>query len=197
MSKSKTAGREIHELAASYALGAIEGAEKTAFEEHLRAGCARCEAELRELREVAAQIGASAPVEPPAALKQRVLGRARRGPRFPGVILEEPGLLISRSAEVEWQDMAAGVQFKPLYMDSDRRYNTCLVRMAAGSSYPAHRHKDVEELFVLTGDLHVAGEVMGPGDYCRASADTVHGMTRSTAGCLFLLLASQMNEVMA
>ena len=135
--------------------------------------------------------------EPPAGLRQRVLGRARRTPRFPGVILQEPGLLIARSAEVEWQQVAEGVQFKPLYLDSDRHYQTGLVRMAAGASYPSHRHKDVEELFVLSGDLHVAGEVMGPGDYCRADADTVHGMTRSDTGCLFLLLASQMNQVIA
>lgn len=197
MSKSRVFTEEIHELAASYALGALEEAEETAFEEHLRNGCARCEAELRELREVAAKIATAAPAEPPAGLKQRVLGRARNTPRFPGVILAEQGVLIFRSNEVEWQKFAEGVQFKPLYMDSDRRYNTCLVRMAAGASYPGHRHKDVEELFVLSGDLHVSGEVMGPGDYCRAVADSSHGMTYSETGCTFLMLASQMDEVIA
>ncbi len=198
MSKaSGTSDAGVHALAASYVLGAIEGAEKTAFEEHLHKGCASCEAELRVLREIAAEIGASVPADPPAELRQKVLGRARRTPRFPGVILEEQGLLIFRSAEVEWQQFAEGVQFKPLYIDSDRRYNTCLFRMTAGASYPAHHHHDVEELFVISGDLHVSGEVMGPGDYCRAVSDSVHGATRSETGCLFLALASQMDQIIA
>jgi anti-sigma factor ChrR (cupin superfamily) len=197
MSNSKAPeDQEVHELVASYALGAIEGAEKTAFEEHLR-NCARCESELREFREVSAQIGASVPADPPAELRQRVLERARRTPRFPGVILEEQGLLIFRAAEVEWRDFAEGIQFKPLYMDSDRHYNTVLVRMAAGASIPAHRHQDVEEVFVLSGDLHVSGEVMVPGDYCRAVADSVHGTTFSETGCVFLVRAAQVDGVIA
>jgi anti-sigma factor ChrR (cupin superfamily) len=197
MSNSKASeDREVHELVASYALGAIEGAEKTAFEEHLR-NCARCESEVRDFREVSAQIGASVPADPPTELRQRVLERARRTPRFPGVILEEQGLLIFRAAEVEWQHFAEGIQFKPLYVDSDRHYGTFLVRMGAGASYPAHQHKDVEELFVLSGDLHVSGEVMGPGDYCRAVTDSVHGMTFSETGCVFLVRAVQIDEVIA
>lgn len=69
--------------------------------------------------------------------------------------------------------------------------------MDAGAHYPSHRHADVEELFVLSGDLHVAGEVMSAGDYCRAETESVHGETFSETGCLFLAMSSQRNQFLA
>jgi len=69
--------------------------------------------------------------------------------------------------------------------------------MDAGAHYPSHRHKEIEELFVLSGDLHVEGEIMQAGDYCRADARTLHGETFTDSGCTFLLRASPDNEVLA
>ena len=43
----------------------------------------------------------------------------------------------------------------------------------------------------------VSGEVVRAGDYCRAYADTVHEESFSETGCLFLLMASQHNEMLA
>ena len=78
-----------------------------------------------------------------------------------------------------------------------RKYLTCLVRMEPGAHYPSHRHADAEELFLLSGDLHVGPEVMHAGDYCRADAETIHSETSSETGCQFLLLASQNNQIVA
>ena len=66
-----------------------------------------------------------------------------------------------------------------------------------GARLPRHRHDDVEELYILSGDLSVSGEVVRAGDYCRAYADTVHEESFSETGCLFLLMASQHNEMLA
>jgi len=71
--------------AAAYALDALDGAERATFEAHLAAGCARCEATLRESREALAAVALQAPpaVPPPevkAALMQRV-GAAASRPR--------------------------------------------------------------------------------------------------------------------
>jgi anti-sigma-K factor RskA len=62
--------------AAAYVLGALEPAERAAFEEHL-AGCAECAADVRELRVGAATVPHAVPqVSPPAALRARILGEA-------------------------------------------------------------------------------------------------------------------------
>jgi hypothetical protein len=147
--------------------GALEGEDQRIFEEHLRRGCTACEAELRSLGEVTASLGSAVQAEPPAGLRSRLLAKVRSAPRVPGALFEQGGLLISRSAEVAWQTMAPGIEFKPLHIDQARKYNTCLVRMDAGAHYPSHRHREIEELFMLSGELHVEGLVMHAGDYCR------------------------------
>src|SRR3954452_15293405 len=76
-----------------------------------------------------------------------------------------------------------------------RRYDTLLVRMEPGNRYTSHRHSDIEELLVLSGQLHVKGRPMHTGDYCRAESGTFHGETYTNSGCLFLLLASQGNNL--
>jgi anti-sigma-K factor RskA len=65
----------IHELAAAYALDALDEAERREFEEHL-AGCERCRAELDGLRDTAAALAyvPEGPAPPPA-LRERVLQR--------------------------------------------------------------------------------------------------------------------------
>jgi anti-sigma factor ChrR (cupin superfamily) len=181
----------------SYALGVLADAERVLFEEHLAQGCAPCEAELRLDQTTAGCLLSTVAQDPPADLRQKVLGRARSAPRFPGVLFQEAGLLISRSSEMDWKPLAPGIAFKPLFVDAERRYHTSLVRMDAGAKYPGHRHRDTEEVFMISGDFHVAGQVIGPGDYCRAELDTVHGRTYSESGCVFLLCASELNEVMA
>jgi anti-sigma factor ChrR (cupin superfamily) len=115
----------------------------------------------------------------------------------PGVLLQQSGLLISHSEELSWRNLAPGIAYKSLYQDSARKYNTSLVRMEPGARYPSHRHAEIEELFLLSGDLHVEGQIMHAGDYCRADSGTIHGETFTDDGCLFLLLASQENELLS
>ena len=66
-----------HVLTGGYALDALSGPEREAFERHLP-GCASCQAEVRGLRETAAQLALSAAVEPPIRIEQRVLAATYR-----------------------------------------------------------------------------------------------------------------------
>jgi anti-sigma-K factor RskA len=69
----------IHELAASYALGALNTDERREFERHL-ADCERCQRELSWLADAAAALAlALEPVLPPTGLRDRILADARRG----------------------------------------------------------------------------------------------------------------------
>jgi anti-sigma factor ChrR (cupin superfamily) len=185
----------VHELASLYALDALDPAEKRIFEQHLGTGCEPCARDLRSYEAVATAIGESVAMQPPKRLRQDLLASVNEKPGLPGVLLQQPGLLISRSQELDWKPMAVGIEYKPLFEDAVRRYNTCLVRMDAGARYPSHRHREIEELFLLSGELNVENQVMRAGDYCRADSGTIHGETFTDIGCMFLLLASADNQV--
>lgn len=187
---------DVHEAVALYALGALDEAAKAEFELHLERGCEPCQAELRLLNTVTDELAIALALPAPDHLGQRVAAKAARAPRVPGSVIHEGGLLVSRPAEVAWQAFSAGIEYKPLSADPERDNHTLLVRMQPGSRYSAHRHADVEELFMLSGDLRVAGQVIRGGDYCRADAGTVHGESFSDSGCLFLMIASRHNELL-
>ena len=74
---------------------------------------------------------------------------------------------------------------------------TALVRMEPGIRYPAHRHVDLEELYILEGDLRVQGVTMRPGDYCRADAGTVHDEVSTEKGAVFIVMSSELDKPMA
>lgn len=72
----------LHDLAGAYVLGALDAADRTAFERHRRE-CAACIAEVRGLQPVADAMACAVPIhDPPAALRERVLRAATgRAPR--------------------------------------------------------------------------------------------------------------------
>jgi len=62
-----------HDLAAAYALDALEGAELIRFERHLRT-CRTCPDSVREFSATAAELALAAAAQPPPSLKAAVLG---------------------------------------------------------------------------------------------------------------------------
>ncbi|WGY02288.1 anti-sigma factor [Nocardioides sp. QY071] len=68
----QTPGWDVHALSGAYAVDALDDVERAHFEAHL-AQCAECRDEVDGLREAAAVLGSAEPVEPPAALRDRVL----------------------------------------------------------------------------------------------------------------------------
>lgn len=69
--------QDTHALSGAYALDALSPEEAERFERHLE-GCDPCRVEVREFREVAAQLGARAAETPPASLREKVLTHADR-----------------------------------------------------------------------------------------------------------------------
>jgi len=198
---------EMSQWAALYSLGALAAADRAAFEAHLQDGCLSCQTELRSFEVTASHLGlTSDPVRPGSSLLQRLLTRIETMQRSTGaevnpttsqsaIVLQQSGLLISRSADISWQSTdVQGMWSKTLFIDPVRKYSTALMRLEAGASYPAHQHGDVEELYMLAGDLLVEGYRMGPGDYCRAEPLTAHSEIRTESGALFIALSSQRDE---
>ena len=65
-------GIDIHQLAAAYALDAVDERERAEFEAHYPT-CAICRPELAGFRETLSQVAASVAVDPPASLKSSVM----------------------------------------------------------------------------------------------------------------------------
>jgi anti-sigma-K factor RskA len=64
--------RSVHALAGAYALDALEIAERSRFERHLR-GCRSCTREVRGFTATATALGLAAATTPPPSLRGRVL----------------------------------------------------------------------------------------------------------------------------
>ena len=112
------------------------------------------------------------------------------------ILLDHSGLFIGRTESMNWRPGSIpGCWSKLLFVKEQLHVATSLVRMDAGTHFPAHRHQGPEEVFLLDGDLVVEGKKMKPGDYCRAETGTIHSESYTESGCLFLLIASQLDEI--
>lgn len=68
---------DVHGLAAVYVLGALDGAERQRFEDHLLT-CAQCRLEVDDLSHVTTALADSQATLPPPDLKARVMGEVRQ-----------------------------------------------------------------------------------------------------------------------
>ena len=73
---------EMHVLTGSYAVDALSEPERRAFERHLRR-CGSCPAEVRGLRETAAELARATAWRPPDRMRERVLAAAYRTRQLP------------------------------------------------------------------------------------------------------------------
>ena len=69
--------------------------------------------------------------------------------------------------------------------------------LESGAVYPPHRHNDIEEVYMLDGDLLVEGVHMRSGDYCRSEPGSIHGEAKTHSGALLLVFSSQQDELLA
>ena len=185
---------EVLELAAQYALGALPPVEADSFEAHLAEGCGVCAEEVEAFAAVAGRLGYAATAERPRPeVRARLLARMRGET---GTEAAQPVWTIVRASEGTWEGAGMeGVTLRRLFRDQATGRYSVLGRLAAGASYPSHRHADTEELFVLDGDLVVEGQVLRAGDYCAAMPGTVHDRSYSAGGCTFFLSASERDDV--
>ncbi|MBI3784333.1 MAG: cupin domain-containing protein [Deltaproteobacteria bacterium] len=200
MNKPDHSPDQIHERAALYVLGAMDNAEAADFAAHLAQGCQLCADEVAAFARVAGELPYSVdPRAPQKTLRQRVLSRISvEATSNPSATLRQEGLTFVQPQRFEWQPLPApGLEIKLLSADARRGSTTQLVRMRPGAAYPSHRHADVEELFLLEGDLLVSGVLMRAGDYCRAEPESVHAGISSPSGCVFISTASVRDELLA
>ncbi len=208
MKKTRDLPTNEAEQAALFALGCLDRTEAEACRQRMKESSS-FEKEVRSLQETLSQIGDLAPeASPPHSLRSRLMKRIgadlKAADQAP---LSQPwkdwrasegdtNLKIVNREESGWQETAhEGVEVKPLFVDRARDRVTMLVRMAAGCSYPAHRHAGPEECFMLEGDLRGKGFSLQAGDYQYAPAHSAHGRQFTDNGCVVLIISSLKDQI--
>ncbi|MGA9723000.1 MAG: cupin domain-containing protein [Candidatus Binatus sp.] len=190
---------EARDGAALYVVGALSGEEAREFEAHLKQGCEVCAAEVKAFSRVSDElIGAVSPQAPSAKLRERVLDKIASEVRAGhSATIDKNGMRFMLSNLMPWEGSAIkGIETKVLFRDAAKGMVTVLIRMAPGTSAPRHRHAEVEESYVLEGDVTISGVEMKPGDYCRAGPGSVHTGISTRSGCQFITIASELNELL-
>jgi len=185
-SKSSDHDREHLDLVFLYVLQALPSSEIPVVEAHI-SSCADCRHEIETLRPI---IG-SFVSWPTDVLRSPVSLWGLLAQRIAEETGEEPVLAPSQlPAKPEWEEAAPGISCKLLATDTEKNRVSMLIQLAPGTDYPPHHHAEVEELYMLHGELMIDDKKLYPGDYIRAEADSVDHRVWSESGCTCVLLTS-------
>ena len=198
----KNNAHHLKELAALHALGALDGPDASAFAA-LLGESAEARREAGSFGGVAEALACSLPVPrmPSPRLKERILRQAEAQKvraKFESELMKlvppvDQGLAFLKNANSPgWVALPVqGAFVKLLSFDQASSYAMVLGKLEAGARYPGHVHKFPEDLFMLTGDLHIGEEVIRSGDFHHAEAGSRHGVNWSEEGCVLLAVLSK------
>lgn len=190
------------EQASLYVLGALCGGELAGFEHEVRAN-AELAALVRRLGATVGQLTRTVPqVAPSAGLKKRVMqGIGEPATKSPAVAPGSipAGLAFSLAAdESGWKALPVpGAFIKLLSFEPSRGYAVLLGKLGPGVRYPAHINAGPEDFLILTGDLHVSGQRLGPGDFHHADAGSQHEENYSVEGCTLMAVLTTDDPLVA
>ena len=180
------------EQASLYALGALPASEHRAFEAELLDNPELLELTRSLQRTTNLMAGATPDVELPASLKGRVLLRIDQleKPKAPAApaALGLAGLRFANTNDpTGWKPLPIpGAWIKLLSLEKERGYAVLMGKLEAGARYPAHVNAGPEDFLVLTGDLHIGSQRLGPGDFHHADGGSKHEENYSVEGCTLI-----------
>ncbi|MEO8446929.1 MAG: cupin domain-containing protein [bacterium] len=96
--------------------------------------------------------------------------------------------IFDQSSEWKQHPEVEGIKVKELSNNKEKGYVMLLLQVAAGTKYPSHHHSGAEECYVISGDLHVEGKILGPGDFHHAESGSDHHPLYSENGCSVILV---------
>jgi anti-sigma factor ChrR (cupin superfamily) len=137
--------------------------------------------ELVELDHLVAK--AIEPVEPPAFIRHRLLTAIAGIPQNSQTVHADEGRWVTLPK--------CGVDLKKLSHDTRRGTVTMLMRIAPGSSVPAHGHHGPEDSYVIEGSCRIGGIALSKGDFHHVEAGEQHGTVVSDEGCTLLLVVDE------
>ncbi len=127
------------------------------------------------------------PIAPPEAraseLKARVMARICGKKSF--------DLMTVKASEGEWITLMPGIEKKILSEDRKDQVQSYLLKMAPGTSMPAHEHLADEECFMLEGEVMFGGIHLRAGDYHFAPKGSTHEEAFTKTGGMAFLRAHE------
>jgi anti-sigma factor ChrR (cupin superfamily) len=135
------------------------------------------------------------PVDPPAYVRESLLGRLGTAPRrHPTLeqnrkaagLLPEVQFAFREEAVFQYSHLT-GVTARMLHLDPTTKRFSAVVKLEPGSRIPPHHHDGLEECLVLDGELIVGGVRMRAGDHQWAEAGSDHGEQWTDVGATLLL----------
>src|SRR6266540_414658 len=192
----------LQELAALHSVGALDGNDLDEWQSLELADDPRAKAELAAFNDAAALLGVTLATRQrlPPALKEKILQELRRRNEQRGFLDQLRSLcptvlggfsFARGDDETGWQQLPVpGASIKPLFVDASRGYALVMGKLDPGSRYPSHRHLLGEEVYILSGDLHIGDRALKAGDFHHADAGTTHGVNFSEQGCVILAVIS-------
>ena len=95
-------------------------------------------------------------------------------------------MLVNKAAAREWKRTDfAGIE-RSLFRNNEAGGRSSVVRLAAGSRFPRHRHEGTEEVLVLSGVVRIAGEELAAGDYLFTEPGEEHDVAAVSDAVIFV-----------
>ena len=203
MENVKTNQEQLAELAALHSLGALDGVDAREFGQLLQHNpeAVRQAASFAAVAEALAK-SLPAPPAPPPSLRERILQQAEQSSARGAAVGQlkqlapaagKDGLaFLLAAAGPGWLPLRVPGAFVKLLSFDDTSDHACVLgKLEAGARYPGHVHRHGEDVFMLSGDLHVGDQVLRAGDFHHASAGSTHGVNWSETGCVLLAVLSK------
>lgn len=138
------------------------------------------EADLEQLATLIAH--ATVPKKPKGSVKESLMARLDEGPA------QQESFVVAET-DRRWKAVFPGVKQCELSRGDGRLSR--LLKIRKGFILPPHKHREIEEAFILEGRCYSGNVLLQKGDYFFAHADTKHATVKAIEDCLILLVAHQ------
>ena len=171
-------------LAAECALGALDADMRLVAEARIERDSAFAAEVERWSQLLAGLTQPLAEVVPPDDLLDRIEAE------IDGFDASPDNTITVRREKGEWMLLSEGVEYKVLWQEEKTGRHTVLIRMAPGASYETHHHDDVEECYVVSGDVSFGSHELRAGDFHVGLPGSDHPPASTRDGCLLLVSAA-------
>lgn len=163
--------------AALWAAGALTAPEHAALKDRMKRD-PEFAAKAREWEDALAPLAALAPdATAPTGLFEKIEARLDSRLRL------ETLSRTLRADTGDWIKVSPGMRVKLLHRNVELGRQTVLLDIEPGAVYPAHAHEQDEEIFMISGDLAIGAEELGPGDFHVSAKGSRHPAATTRAGC--------------